>query len=298
MKAMSALSLMGNPSQRGYRPQNPRIRRLENVPAPVQAGSTTTIHDVSYLGFPDYNLARDYNLSLENNYARAIDAKRLGHAAVWATLRGVLEDPPPPYTKHAEIERDVDARRVREGWERGMDHRRKILDQVCVSASSSISLDCPAHVSGSPHCSPPVMFRCWHSCPASCSTTCKRQMFLLDPRLRLRIPQNKITSPFRGIPPGIPPPSLQSVNDRVSFPRQQHRQRETNLPSGHLDGHRSSILPVFPCERLVDHRWIPTWSVHRSVPATKTRRLLASRSLYRCADSPLVCASKVANGLP
>jgi hypothetical protein len=132
MKAMSALSSMGNPGQRGYRPLNPRIRRLENVPAPAQAGSTTTIHDVSYLGFPDYNLARDYNLSLENNYARALEAKRLGHAAVWATLRGVLEDPPPPYTKHAELERDVDPRRTREGWERGMTHRRKILEQMYV----------------------------------------------------------------------------------------------------------------------------------------------------------------------
>lgn len=129
---MSALSFMGNPNQRGYRPKNTRMRRLENVPAPAQAGSTTTIHDVSYLGFPDYNLARDYNLSLENNFARAIDAKRLEHAAVWATLRGILVDPPPPYTKHAEFEHDIDPRRARAGWERGMAHRQAILDQMWV----------------------------------------------------------------------------------------------------------------------------------------------------------------------
>lgn len=130
IKAMSALSSLGNTGQRGYRPKNPRIRRLENVQAPVQAGSTTTIHDVSFLGFPDYSLAREYNLSVENNFARAIEAKRLEHAAVWATLRGVLEDPPPPYSKHPEVAREVDSRRARQDWERGMAQRRTILDQL------------------------------------------------------------------------------------------------------------------------------------------------------------------------
>lgn len=130
IKAMSALSFMGNPNQRGYRPKHARIRRLENVPAPVQAGSTTTIHDVSYLGYPDYNLARDYNLSVDNNYARAIEAKRLEHAAVWATLRGLLEDPPPPYSKHPQLRREADARRERQDWERGMAQKQVILDQM------------------------------------------------------------------------------------------------------------------------------------------------------------------------
>lgn len=130
IKAMSALSSMGNPNQRGFRPKNARIRRLENVPAPVQAGSTTTIHDVAYLGNPDYHLAREYNMSLENNFARAMEAKRLEHAAVWATLRGVLEDPPPPYSKHPELMRELDARRAWQDWERGMAHRRSILHQM------------------------------------------------------------------------------------------------------------------------------------------------------------------------
>lgn len=130
IKAMSALSFMGNPNQRGYRPKNARIRRLENVPAPVQAGSTTTIHDVAYLGYPDYNLAREYNLSLENNFSSAMDAKRLDHAAVWATLRGILDDPPPPYSEHPGLSREPDARRVRQDWERGMTQRRIILDQL------------------------------------------------------------------------------------------------------------------------------------------------------------------------
>jgi hypothetical protein len=133
MKAMSALTLMGNPHQRTFRPRGTRgggVRKLENVPAPVQAGSTTTIHDVSYLGHPDYNLAKVYNLSTENNYERAIEAKRLDHAAVWATLKGILDDPPPPYSKHPHIKREVDQRRARHNWERGLLQRRTILNQM------------------------------------------------------------------------------------------------------------------------------------------------------------------------
>jgi hypothetical protein len=134
MKAMSALTLMGNPNQRTFRPRNARgnggLRKLENVPAPVQAGSTTTIHDVSYLGHPDYQLAKVYNLSTETNYERAIEAKRLDHAAVWATLRGLLDDPPPPYSRHPDIKREIDQRRARHNWERGLLQRRTILNQM------------------------------------------------------------------------------------------------------------------------------------------------------------------------
>jgi hypothetical protein len=129
---MSALSHMSNPNQRTFRTRGGRIHKLENVPAPVQAGSTTTIHDVSYLGHPDYTLAQVYNLSAENNYERAIEAKRLDHAAVWATVRGLLEDPPPPYSKHPEIKRQVDPRRARHNWERGLLQRRNILNQLLV----------------------------------------------------------------------------------------------------------------------------------------------------------------------
>jgi hypothetical protein len=130
MKAMSALTLMGNPHQRAYRPRGSRIRKVENVPAPVQAGSTTTIHDVSHLGHPDYQLARVYTLSPENNFERAIEAQRLDHATVWATLRGLLDDPPPPYTPHQDINREVDGRRARHNWERGLMQRRTILNQM------------------------------------------------------------------------------------------------------------------------------------------------------------------------
>lgn len=130
MKAMSALTLMGNPHQRIHRPRGSRIRKLENVPAPVQAGSTTTIHDVSYLGHPDYQLASVYTMSPENNFERAIEAQRLDHATVWATLRGLLDDPPPPYTPHQNINREVDGRRARHNWERGLAQRRTILNQM------------------------------------------------------------------------------------------------------------------------------------------------------------------------
>lgn len=97
------------------------------------AGSTVTLHDVSYFGNPDANLAKRYGMSLspEQNLARAFNAKRLDHAEIWATLAGLLaEQPPPPYSVLPPVDRDAEIRRDRENWERGMARKKLVLDQL------------------------------------------------------------------------------------------------------------------------------------------------------------------------
>jgi hypothetical protein len=109
------------------------MRRVENVLAPAQAGSTLTIHDVSHFGNPDAHLARLYGMSLspEQNLRRALDAKRLDHAEIWATLQGLLYDqPPPPYSAQPPADLDAEQRRDREAWERGMARKKLVLDDL------------------------------------------------------------------------------------------------------------------------------------------------------------------------
>ena len=109
------------------------MRRFENLLAPVQAGSTMTIHDVSHLGNPDVNLAQSYGVSLspEINLQHAFDAKRLDHAEVWSTLRSLLSDPPPPpYSAHHDLVAEAEARREKEVWERGTARKKLVLDEM------------------------------------------------------------------------------------------------------------------------------------------------------------------------
>ena len=125
----------------------PRLRRLENVMAPVQSGSTMTIHDVSYLGNPCASLAESYGLSLspERNLVAAFEAKRLDHAEVWSVLVGLLYPllPPPAYSLvpldgsvaapgpfGTSGDDEFDIGRDREAWERGMARKRLVLDEL------------------------------------------------------------------------------------------------------------------------------------------------------------------------
>ncbi|ORY26858.1 hypothetical protein BCR39DRAFT_560289 [Naematelia encephala] len=130
LKAMSELSRLENPHQRAIRIKR-RLRRHEALLAPVQAGSTCTIHNVSALGYPDAHLAKLYSTSVESNLYLAFERKRLDHAQIWATLQGLLTEPPPPYSRHPPLVRDVDAaRREREIWERGIARKKLVLDKI------------------------------------------------------------------------------------------------------------------------------------------------------------------------
>lgn len=86
-----------------------------------------TIHDVSHLGNPDAHLARIYATSLERNITLALEAKRWDHAEVFATLHGLLADPPPPYSRHPPLKRAFDSQR---DFERGTARRKIILDDM------------------------------------------------------------------------------------------------------------------------------------------------------------------------
>ena len=106
---------------------------MDNVPIAIQAGSTMTIHDASHLGQPDRDLASVYGMSVPTNTVCALEAKRFDHAEVWATLRGVLSDPPPPYSRHPPMSHADDVRRQREMWEQGVTRRRALLATMSAS---------------------------------------------------------------------------------------------------------------------------------------------------------------------
>lgn len=90
-----------------------------------------TIHDVSYLGQPNIHLAKMYGMSVEANMSYALEAKRLDHADVWATVRGILADPPPPYTQLPQLDEKQDrVRRERLIWEKGMERKKKVVDRL------------------------------------------------------------------------------------------------------------------------------------------------------------------------
>ncbi|WVQ97798.1 hypothetical protein IAU59_004913 [Kwoniella sp. CBS 9459] len=132
LKAITALARLQNPHKRNVVRVKPRMRRLEQIPPPqVQAGSTMTIHNISHLAQPSASLARTYNVSVENNLLQALEAKRLDHAEIWATLRGVLTDPPPAYSALPPIaRRHDDPRRERYIWEKSMAKKKHIVDQI------------------------------------------------------------------------------------------------------------------------------------------------------------------------
>lgn len=133
LKAISALTRLQNPHQRAVLRYKPRTRRLDPIssPLPPPAGSTMTIHDVSYLGQPNIHLAKMYGMSVEANMSYALEAKRLDHADVWATVRGILADPPPPYTQLPQLDEKQDrVRRERLIWEKGMERKKKVVDRL------------------------------------------------------------------------------------------------------------------------------------------------------------------------
>lgn len=108
----------------------PKLRRFENTSPQVQAGSTVTVHDVSFLGNPDPSLARVYSSLPENNLFHAMEAKRYDHVDIWAALRALLSDPPPPYSRHPRLGRELDTRKEREIWEKGIARKRELVDQM------------------------------------------------------------------------------------------------------------------------------------------------------------------------
>ncbi|WVF70087.1 hypothetical protein IAT40_004874 [Kwoniella sp. CBS 6097] len=131
LKAITALARLQNPHKRNAIRVKPRLRRVEQIPAQVQAGSTMTIHNVSHLSQPSATLAKLYSMSIENNLLQALEAKRLDHAEIWATLRGVLTDPPPAYSALPPIaHRHDDPRRERYIWEKSMARKKHIVDQI------------------------------------------------------------------------------------------------------------------------------------------------------------------------
>lgn len=141
LKAISALTRLQNPHQRAVLHRyKPRTRRLDPIsspapqPPPPPAGSTMTIHDVSYLGQPNVYLAKMYGMSVEANMSFALEAKRLDHADVWATVRGILADPPPPYTRLPQLDENQESlvRRERMVWEKGMERKKRVVDRLCV----------------------------------------------------------------------------------------------------------------------------------------------------------------------
>ncbi|TXT06124.1 hypothetical protein VHUM_03597 [Vanrija humicola] len=131
-RAITALSRLENPHKPAMMRYKRHIRRLKSGVAPVQARSTLTIHNVSHLvGGPDPNLAAVYTTtSIDANLVHALDLKRLDHAEVWAAVRSLLSDPPPPYSPHAPFRRESSAKRERMDWEVSMERKRRVLDQI------------------------------------------------------------------------------------------------------------------------------------------------------------------------
>ncbi|RXK42257.1 hypothetical protein M231_00617 [Tremella mesenterica] len=130
-RAMSALAHLENPRLRSSLRAKARLLRI-TPPVQVQAGSTMTIHDVSFLGNPDANLAAVYGMDLQDNLLHAIQHVRLDHAEIWATLKGLLNEPPPPYSQLPPLERPHDPWRERALWEQAITHRRAMFELLLV----------------------------------------------------------------------------------------------------------------------------------------------------------------------
>lgn len=132
-KAITALSRLENPNKPAVSTRYRRhVKRLRAMLAPVQQRSLLTMHNVSHLvNEPDPILCAAYSTSdCDVNLIAALDAKRLDHAEVWATLRAILSDPPPPYADHPPTHHDMSARRERRLWERDMVRKRSVIDDL------------------------------------------------------------------------------------------------------------------------------------------------------------------------
>lgn len=131
-RAIAALGRLENPNRPMASRSRRHVRRLKGMLAPEQARSTLTLHNVSHIvKEPDMTLAAQYSTtSIDANLVYALDAKRLDHAEVWASLRALLHDPPPPYSSHPALRREDDPRRDRVMWEREMERKRTVIDML------------------------------------------------------------------------------------------------------------------------------------------------------------------------
>ncbi|KAK4688931.1 SEA/GATOR complex protein SEA3/WDR59, partial [Tremellales sp. Uapishka_1] len=149
-KAMSVISRTEDPRKRTpARFKAPRFRRFEPHPAPVQSGSTVSLHDIVHLGHPDPSLAGVYSTNIEDNIIHSLEAKRLDHVEIWSTISGLLSDPPPIYSKLPELRRKIDIRRERHTWELGVARKKKIFDGILLHPSTGTAS--PASCNSSHH---------------------------------------------------------------------------------------------------------------------------------------------------
>jgi WD40 repeat protein len=130
-RAMNALSRMENPHKPAVSLRF-RRRREKAMVAPVLQRSLLTLRNVSHLlSEPDMALAAVYTTtSPETNFRAAVDGRRLDHAEVWQTVHGVLSDPPPPYSDLPALRGTASAPRERMLWERDMERKRRVLDEL------------------------------------------------------------------------------------------------------------------------------------------------------------------------
>lgn len=132
-RAISALSRLENPNKPAVSLRHRRhVRRMKAMLAPVQQRSMLTLRNVSaLLNDPDVTLAAAYTTtSVEANLVAAVDGKRLDHADVWHTLAGLLTDPPPPYSDLPPLRGHATQARERMLWERDMERKRRVLDEL------------------------------------------------------------------------------------------------------------------------------------------------------------------------
>lgn len=132
-RAISALSRMENPNKPAVSLRYRRhVRRMKAMLAPVQQRSMLTLRNVAHLlNEPDVALAAAYTTtSPEANFRAAVEGKRLDHADVWQTVHGVLTDPPPPYSDLPAVQSRANAPRERMLWERDMERKRRVLDEL------------------------------------------------------------------------------------------------------------------------------------------------------------------------
>lgn len=131
-KALSALSRLENPHNKPTMVRYKRhVRTMQAQLQPMQSRSTLSLYNVSHLvPEPDPELARLYTASIDGNLVHALEVKKLEHAEVWAALRALLTDPPPPYSDHAPLSRTAATHAERFRWEREMERKRCVVDGI------------------------------------------------------------------------------------------------------------------------------------------------------------------------
>ncbi|BEJ13327.1 hypothetical protein CspHIS471_0305010 [Cutaneotrichosporon sp. HIS471] len=130
-RAITALSRLENPHKPAVSLRF-RRRREKAMMGPVQQRSLLTLRNASNLtSEPDMALAAHYTtISPEGNFRVAVEGRRLDHADVWQTVHGVLADPPPPYSDLPKLGGHTSAPHERMLWERDMERKRRVLDEI------------------------------------------------------------------------------------------------------------------------------------------------------------------------